>query len=254
MPKYFIKPEDIDKENGVILVSGENADHLITSMRTRLNDPVVVCDGFCVDYNCAVSEIIPGKAKRLKLKVISEQCVSEPRLKVTLYQALPKADKMEYVIQKCVEMGIYNITPIYTDNSDINVLSDVKLSRYRKISEASAKQSMRGIIPGISQPITLEQAIKESFGQGFVFAPYENERMTGLKDILDKNAISVIDSAAFFIGSEGGFSLREAEMFKNSGIPCVSLGPRILRTETAGFAVLAILMYTGNEFGVSTRG
>ena len=253
MPKYFVKPEEIDKETGAILIGGENADHLVTAMRARRGDSVIVCDGNCIDYSCEITDIVTGRDKRLTLKILSKSAVREPRLKVTLYQAIPKADKMEYVIQKCVEMGIYEIIPIYTDNSDIKVLSEAKLARYRKISGASAKQSMRGIIPYFGAPVTLDQAVADSGRTGFTFAPYENEHSTGLKDVLSKTNMAEISSAAFFIGSEGGFSETEAGLFVKAGIPRVSLGPRILRTETAGFAVLTILMYVSNELSVYAR-
>jgi 16S rRNA (uracil1498-N3)-methyltransferase len=247
MPKYFVSPEDIDNEDSRISLNGENADHLVAVMRVRRGDAVIVCDGRCVDYHCEVADIVPGKEKRLSLKILSKSNVPEPRVKATLYQALPKADKMEFVIQKCVEMGITEIVPIYTDNSDIKTLSDAKLARYRKISEASAKQSMRGIIPSVGSPIALSQAIEDSASRGFVFAPYEYERQTSLRDILSAHNMVDVKEAAFFIGSEGGFSAEEANMFRKAGIPCVSLGTRILRTETAGFAVLTVLMYVCNE-------
>ena len=254
MPKYFVMPEDMDKTGGIIHIGGENADHLITVMRSRSGDPVIVCDGQSMDYNCEISDIGLGRDKRVTLKILSEQDVKEPRLKVTLYQALPKADKMDYVIQKCVEMGVNEIIPIYTDNSDIKELSDTKLNRFRKISEASAKQTMRGVIPHIGPPIKIKQAIRECAGCGLIFAPYENERRISLKDILSENNMDEIKNAAFFIGSEGGFSDGEAGMFMEAGIPRVSLGARILRTETAGFAVLTILMYACNELGVLHAG
>jgi len=248
MPKYFVKPEDIDKENSAVILSGENAEHLISVLRARRGDPVVVCDGCSTDYHCEITDIVSGRGKRLSVKILSERGVREPRLQTTLYQALPKTDKMEYIIQKCVEMGVHSIVPIYTDNSDIKALSDAKLARYRKISEASAKQSMRGIIPDIGAPITLKQAVADSAGYNLAFAAYENENRIGLKDILSDMA--KYNAAAFFIGAEGGFSDDEADMFIKADIPRVSLGARILRTETAGFAVLTVLMYTSGELGV----
>ncbi|MDR1559884.1 MAG: 16S rRNA (uracil(1498)-N(3))-methyltransferase [Clostridiales bacterium] len=254
MPKYFIAPEDIDKENSRLVIRGENADHMINALRARRGDHVTACDGLCTDYTCEISEIFTGGNKKLILKILAESGVSEPKLRVTLYQSIPKSDKMEYVIQKCVEMGIYEITPIYTEFSAVRSLSDAKLSRYRKISEAAAKQSMRGFIPCINPPITLSEALTESSGRGLVFVPYENERQTGLKDLLSQYDMAQVISAAFFIGSEGGFSGREAEMFINAKIPRVTLGGRILRTETAGVAVLTILMYASNELGVAGGG
>ena len=240
MPKYFVSPEDIDMERSRIPVCGDDALHLISALRVRRGDHVTVCDGQCVDYNCEVDDI---NNKRLALKILTSSRVREPSLKVTLYQALPKSDKMEYIIQKCVEMGIFSIVPIYTENAVIGTMSGAKLSRYRKIAEAAAKQSMRGIIPNIAQPMALEQSITDSAGHGLVFAPYENECQTSLRDILSGHNLNDVGSAAFFIGSEGGFTNKEAEMFIHADIPRVSLGSRVLRTETAGFAVLTILMY-----------
>jgi len=249
MPKYFVIPGDIDKMGGIIHIGGENADHLLTVMRARPGDPIIVCDGNCMDYYCEIANVFPGRDKRLDLKILTEHAVKEPGLSVTLYQALPKAGKMEYVIQKCVEMGVHKIVPIHTDNSEIRELSDAKLYRYRKISEASAKQSMRGIIPHVGAPVSIDQAITEASGYGLVFVPYENERRISLKNILSKKNMGDIKTAAFFIGSEGGFSDAEAGKFAKADIPCVSLGARILRTETAGFAALTVLMYAGGELG-----
>ncbi|MDR2649234.1 MAG: 16S rRNA (uracil(1498)-N(3))-methyltransferase [Clostridiales bacterium] len=254
MPKYFVTPESIDKENGRILVGGDNADHLITALRARCGDHVTVCDGRCMDYKCEIIEIFTQKNRKLTLKILSENCVSEAKLRVTLYQALPKSDKMEYVIQKCVEMGIYEITPIYTEFSAVGALPDVKLARYRKISEAAAKQSMRGFIPFINEPMAFEQALSDGARRGLTFAPYENERRTGLKSLMFNTNMAQMDSAAFFIGPEGGFSRGEIEMFIKADIPRVTLGGRILRSETAGFAVLTILMYVANELGVTEGG
>ena len=251
MPKYFIMPEDIDTDKGSVSIAGENADHLITTLRTRPGDEVTVCRGDCMDYICEVTDVFSGKNKRCTLKILSVRPVSEPRIKIKLYQALPKTGKMEYIIQKCVEMGIYEIVPIYTENSSVSALSGSKQTRYRKISEAAAKQSMRGFIPCIRQPVTLGQAIEDSVGNDLVFASYENEDQTSLKDILSGCNLTAISSAAFFVGSEGGFSDREADAFKNANIPRVSLGARVLRTETAGFAVLTILMYVSNELSVN---
>ena len=249
MPKYFVDASDID--NGRVIMRGENADHLITVVRARPGDSVIVCDGWRMDYICEIADISSGKDRYLTLRIQSKREAPEPLLKTTIYQALPKADKMEYIIQKCVEMGVTDIIPVYTDNSEIKILSEAKLSRYRKISEASAKQCMRGIIPRIGAPIALEQAVADSRGCDLVFAPYENERQTGLKDFLRGRNMGEIRSCAYFIGSEGGFSDREADMFTEAAIPLVSLGNRILRTETAGFAVLTVLMYMCGELGAS---
>jgi len=251
MPKYFVKPEDIDVSNNSVILNEENAKHLITSLRASCGDHVIVCDGQCIDYNCELAEISSGKNKQCTLKIISEQPVMEPHLDITLYQALPKSNKMEYIIQKCVELGIYSIVPIYTDNSSIKELSQSKMTRYRKISEAAAKQSMRGFIPHISEPLTLEQSITASAHKVLVFAPYENENQVSLKDLLHEHELAGIKSAAFFIGSEGGFSDREIDMLIKANIPRVSLGARILRTETAGFAILTILMYLNNELSLN---
>jgi len=251
MPKYFVNPEDIDVKNRRVALCGENAKHLITTLRVRCGDQIVVCDGQCIDYYCEIAEISSGKNKQCILTIISEHPVLEPQLDITLYQALPKSNKMEYIIQKCVEMGIYSIVPIYTDNSSIKEISQSKMTRYRKISEAAAKQSMRGFIPHISEPLALEQAITASAQKALVFAPYENERQVSLKDLLLKNDLARISSAAFFIGSEGGFSDREIDMLTRANISRISLGARILRTETAGFAILTILMYLGNELSLN---
>ena len=244
MPKYFVAPENIF--NGAITMSGENAAYLIVVLRVRPGAKITVCDGKKTDYDCEITAVTGRDS--LEMKILSRAPAPEPRLDVTLYQSLPKSDKMEHVIQKCVELGVSRIAPVYTKNSPVDRLTDAKLHCYKKISEASARQCMRGIIPVIS-PFTLEQAAADASRLSLAFAMYENERFTSLKSFLNDNPLARFESVGFFIGPDGGFTPEEAAMIKRAGIPTVSLGSRVLKTETAGPAVLSILMYETDELG-----
>ncbi|MDR1000993.1 MAG: 16S rRNA (uracil(1498)-N(3))-methyltransferase [Clostridiales bacterium] len=243
MPKYFVHTHDIAGDT--ITLMGESAAHLIVVLRARPGERVIVCDGEKTDYDCEIISITGRDS--LKLKILSSAVAPEPSTEVTLYQALPKGDKLELVIQKCVELGVTRIVPIITKNASLDRLSDAKLKRYEKISEAAAKQSMRGIIPVIAVPFTFSQAITDSKYLSLTFAPYEYERHVTLKKFLSANPLEGKKSIGFFIGSEGGFASEEISQLHNADIPTVSLGKRVLRTETAGLCVLAILMYELNE-------
>jgi 16S rRNA (uracil1498-N3)-methyltransferase len=245
MPKYFVKPENINKN--IIDMKGESAAHLVVVLRAKIGDRVLVCDGQRNDYECEIV-LINGRDS-LTLKILSQSTSPEPKADVVLYQALPKGDKFELIVQKCVELGINRIVPIFTQNSEMPTLTNTKLERYMKIAESAAKQSLRGIIPQVTPPLTLQQSIDDAKNLSLTFAPFENEEEVGLKDFLQKQNLPRYKSIGYFIGSEGGFSGPEIMMFRVNKIQTVSLGGRIMRTETAGLAVLAILMYELEELG-----
>ena len=239
MPKFFVSPNSIDESGSMITFDRENANHL-TVLRHKTGDKVTVCNGLGIDYECIINSISKSSAA---LNILhKKKCASEPDFKVTLFQAPPKFDKMEQIIQKSVELGVYEIVPVVTQNTIVRVKDNIhiKTERYLKISEAAAKQCNRGIIPNISAPVDFDTAIKMLSGKGAAFIAYENAERN--KEIsltqMKENEIGVL------IGPEGGFTAEEVEKCITSGIKPISLGKRILRTETAGIAALAVIVYS----------
>ncbi|MGL4789860.1 MAG: 16S rRNA (uracil(1498)-N(3))-methyltransferase [Anaerotignaceae bacterium] len=239
MPRYFISPEWIVKDTATL--QGDDAKHLSTVLRVREGEVVEICDGEGTDYNCVVTAV---DKKEVQLKIVEKkESVSEPKTKITLFQGLPKADKMEQIIQKCVELGIEKIVPVSTDRAIVKIDKkdgDKKVQRWQKIAESAAKQSGRGIIPEICSVISFKEAISLTENFDGTIVPYEKETTNGIKEFIkDFNGTTV----GVFIGPEGGFSEEEIEIAKENGVFPITLGKRILRTETAGMATVAILLY-----------
>ena len=239
MPKYFVLPESITEDT--IVITGEDAKHLATVLRSEKGDCVEVCDGCGTDYCCEITDV---DKKEVILKINEKTtCQSEPKTKITLFQGLPKADKMEMIIQKCVELGIEKIVPVATHRAVVKLDkkdSLKKIERWQKIAESAAKQSGRGIIPQIGDVITFKEAVKlGAMAQGAII-PYEHEEKRGIREFVKSFSGSEV---AIFIGPEGGFADEEIAVAMENGISSVSLGKRILRTETAGMATVAILLY-----------
>lgn len=241
MPKFFVNSQQIQKN--VIFIEKDDANHMISVLRMKKNDKVLVCDGQNTDYECIIKNI--GKdVVELEIEKIMES-KTEPHIKVTLYQGLPKADKMELIIQKCVELGVSKIVPMATDRAIVKIedgkKSEKKIERWNKISESAAKQSQRSKIPEVTEVVQFSKALEQALNENdSVIIPYENEEGFSLKQFLtnfEGNSIAV------FIGPEGGFADKEIKLVKQKGINTVTLGNRILRTETAGLVTIANIMY-----------
>lgn len=242
MPRFFVENENI--KDGVITLYGDDAGHISRVLRGKIGDRLTVCDGTGYDYEAEITEI---SEKEIKLAVIDTVCtISEPSVKITLYQGLPKGDKMELIIQKCVELGVFKIVPVNTERCIVKIdrnKEKKKVERWRKISESAAKQSGRGIIPDIGNVMDFDGAIKEAVKNGRAMIPYELETERGLKAFLDDFRKENNGNMAVFIGPEGGFSAGEIETALSAGVIPVTLGKRILRTETAGMCAVANTLF-----------
>lgn len=237
MPKFFVTKEQV-KEH--IEIVGEDAKHIKTVLRKKEGEELIVCDGEGVDYVCSISCFEENK---IIADIIDKQlCQAEPPIKITLFQGLPKADKMELIIQKCVELGIDTIVPVETERSivKLNKKEYKKIERWQKIAEAAAKQSGRGKIPQIGNVLTFEQALQYSKKLDKSIIPYEKEQKRNLKEFIKKFQGK---SIGVFIGAEGGFSEQEIKKAIEHNVQPITLGKRILRTETAGMITVAILIY-----------
>jgi len=225
-------------------MDGENARHAIRVLRFSPGDRLVVCDGAGIDYFCEVKRV--GR-DGLELFVISiEENQSEPTVEIYLFTSLLKADKMEYVVQKAVELGVFRIYPFESVNGVARIGGDGKINRLVKIAESAAKQSGRGIIPSIDKPIQFNSAIDMalSLKADVVLVAHEKAKV-GLKKILrDREKIK---TAVIFIGPEGGFSDEEIKQMEIVGIKPFLLGKCVLRAETAAVAALACVMYDLGE-------
>ena len=240
MHRFFVKKQNILKDR--ITLSGEDVQHISKVLRLKCGDRIVLCDGEGTDYIAAIESMAKDSIGTVILE--KEASKSEPDINVILYQGIPKSAKMDTIIQKCTEMGIKRIVPVSTARTVVRLESEKdemkKAERWAKIAEEAAKQSGRGIIPIIGMPVTLDQALMDAAGLDLVIIPYELEAGIPVKEVLSKNKVG---SIGFFIGPEGGFEPVEVEKAKEMGAVPVTLGRRILRTETAGIAVLTSIMY-----------
>lgn len=244
MHRFFVPVTDITGSFAV--VRGEDAHHITNVIRLEIGEKVVLCDGQGYDY---LAEIKKADKQRVELAILEKHSSSsEPAVRVTLYQGLPKASKMELVIQKCVELGAYAFIPVSTERAVVK-LSDSdgrkKADRWQKIAEEAAKQSGRGIIPRVSEPVAFDKAVASS-DHDLKLMLWEDERANSLRSVLT-GIPGKPGSVAVMIGPEGGISAKEAGLAKEYGWIPVSVGPRILRTETAGMAAIAAIMYQMEE-------
>ncbi len=223
-------------------LTGEAARHIGLSLRMRVGESVTVCAN-ATDYQCALARITP---ETIELRILSQApCAAEPTVRAVLYQALPKADKLEQIVQKAVELGVSEIVPVLTKRCITRLTAkefEKKRSRYEKIAQAAAMQSGRGVIPRIEALCTLEQAAKQMQQYDVAVVLYEAEGGVRFSQIkADARQYAVM------IGSEGGFDPQEIALLQQYDVTPVWLGRRILRCETAPVAALAVLMHlTGN--------
>ena len=239
MPRFFMN--DINEEN--IVITGNDAHHIGRSLRMKSGEKLTVCcNGF--DYNCTIDSITSDSVfLSLDQKI---RCASEPDIQVTLFQAVPKLDKLEYIIQKSIELGVSRIVPVLTRRcvSRPNEKDFAKkLPRLNKIAEGSAKQSGRGIIPEITPIVSYKQAVEMMRQLDRNIILYEEQGGVKFSEV----DFSTVKSVGLVIGSEGGFDPEEVQSAVNIGAVRVWLGKRILRCETAPITAMSILMFLTNN-------
>lgn len=247
MPKFFVLPEKVQENK--ILIDTEDVTHITRVLRLGVGDELLICDSTGTDYETEIAEI---SEKKIICEIKnSKKADTESELDITLYQGIPKGSKMEFIIQKCTELGVGRIVPVIMQRCVVKLENEKaeqkKVSRWQKIAEEAAKQSGRGKIPEIAMPKTLKEAMEELKELELSFVPYECEEQNFLKPVLNQK--KEVKSAGFLIGPEGGFDASEIELLKENNITCVTLGKRILRTETAGIAVISMLMYEIGDIG-----
>lgn len=246
MHRFFVLEENI-LENTIKIV-GTDVNHIKNVLRLSIEDKVEVI-GSKYNYDCEISHISKDDILLL-IKEVKDK-TNESNLRISLFQGLPKSSKMETIIQKCTELGVYNFYPVSTNRSVVKIndmkKEEKKVQRWQLIAEEASKQSKRDIIPKVENILGFNDMM-EKIKDKVVIVPYESEEKLSIKGL--KASLENVDEINIIIGPEGGFEEYEIEKLKDSGAHIVTLGPRILRTETAGVVTAAILMYEFGDLGV----
>ena len=242
MYQFFVEPAQIDGH--VITITGTDVNHIKNVLRMKPGEEIAVSNGIDNrEYRCAIESLEEDRIV-CQLLFVKEDGLELPA-RIFLFQGLPKADKMEFIIQKAVELGAFEIIPVATKRTVVKVdakKAAAKHTRWNAIAEAAAKQSKRRIIPEVAECMSFKQAVEYARGMELKLIPYElSEGMETTKRLIE--SVCAGWDVAVFIGPEGGFAEEEIALAKEAGILPVTLGKRILRTETAGMTVLSWLMY-----------
>jgi len=245
MHRFFIDEKPKDK---LITIIGKDAKHIKDVLRMKSGDMIeIVYDN--IKYTCKINRF---DTNSVILDIVQFGSISnEPKLKINLYQSIPKSNKMEFILQKCTEIGVTSFTPVITARTIVKI-DDLnkelkKISRWQSIVHEASKQSKRDIIPVVNPIISFRDAINQ-FMNNITIVPYENEHYEDLHSVRDKYINS--EQVNILIGPEGGFTEQEINELKEINSIVVSLGPRILRTETAGVVISTILLHEAHDLGV----
>lgn len=240
-PKYLI-------EENMAKIQGDDVKHIYKVLRLQKGEKVVINDLEGTEY---LGEMLEVNKTEAVVKIIEKLDINnESSLKIHLFQGMPKAAKMDLIVQKGVELGIREITPIITNRVDVKHKGEFKkLDRLNKIALEASKQSKRTIIPRVLEPLEWSDFIGKIKYMDLVVVPYENQNGYGIKNMISDINNKQISNIAVVIGPEGGFEEKEIEELKSIESYIVTLGPRILRTETAGFITTAILQYELGDVG-----
>lgn len=240
MQHFFISPGDISGDRACI--RGTDRHHIAHVLRMKKGEEVLISTGEDWDYLCVIEAV---SEDFIELSIKSEnEAIRELDTELILYQALPKSDKMELIIQKAVELGVKRIVPIITKRVIVKLdkkSEKSKVERWQRLCESAAKQSKRSIIPEVCKPISFKDCLEEIKSCDKAYLAYEDHRGTEAA-LASWEKVRDYKSIAVCIGPEGGFEEAEIELAKSAGFEIISLGRRILRTETAGFVVLSNLM------------
>ena len=243
MQRFFVEPHQIDEEAHQIHITGSDVNHISNVLRMKTGEELWISDGSKYEYRCTIESFEPDEV--LLHIVYSQEPEYELPCRIYLFQGLPKADKMELIIQKAVELGAYEIIPVETKRCVVKLdgkKSAKKTARWQQIAESAAKQSKRMLIPNVHEVLTFREALKYAESMDVRLVPYELARgMQETKEFLE--GIEPGQSVGIFIGPEGGFEEKEIEAAIEGGAKPITLGRRILRTETAGLAILSVLMF-----------
>lgn len=246
MNRFFVNSEQIKEDEIIIL--GSDVKHIKDVLRLKQGEEIeVACEG-----NTYIGEILELAKREIRLKIVNKfDGENEPSTKIILYQGLAKGSKMDLILQKCTELGVSEFYPLETGRAVVKIKNEKKanskVDRWQEIVDQAAKQSKRDIIPQVNEILPFKEMIKLLDKEKDIIVPYEDEKQKSIKTILKsikQNRIHLI------IGPEGGFEFSEIEMLKEIGANIVTLGPRILRTETAGLVASTMIFYELGDLGV----
>lgn len=241
MHLFFVDENQIDGE--YIKITGEDYNHIVNVLRLSVEEEIIISNRQGTEYCCIIDAI---ERENVNCKVLSiEKSDQELPTKIYLFQGLPKQDKMELIIQKSIELGVYEIIPVAMSRSIVKINNQnkgKKNDRWQKIATSAAKQSHRAFVPNVLEPMTFNEALNYAKNLDLIIVPYE--KATDIKKTKEIfTSLSKYDSIGIFIGPEGGFDEHEINSLMSLYASVVTLGKRILRTETAGLVVLSIIMY-----------
>ena len=243
MPKFFITTNQI-KDNKITIV-GEDVKHISQVLRAKKNVAITLCDSQTnTNYLTTIEQITTNEIICNIVNII--QNLSESKIQITIFQGLPKADKLEYLIQKNIELGAKTITPVIMKRCVVKwdtKKAQAKIERLQKIAVSAAKQSMRDCIPKIQDPITIEELAKEISKFNLVVLAYEEDQNNNLKQELKKLQYFEGMKIGIIVGPEGGIDKQEVAILKKAGAKVITLGRRILRTETAAIVIISNIIY-----------
>ena len=237
MPKFFMDKSAFGGSQAVL--RGEDQAHLKV-LRLRVSDIVTLCDGEGTDYEARIVEM--NKDGAVCEILSSGPCLAEPKTFVTLFQCMPKASKLDAVVQKATELGVGRVVPVISGRC-VAAAPDKKLARYQKIALEAAKQCGRGRVPEVAAPVSFSAALEQMTQMDLAVMPYEQEPEGKIGNLPFSGAKTI----GLMVGPEGGFEPEEARAAQTAGVSLITLGKRIMRTETCPVAVLALIMHlTGN--------
>lgn len=241
MYRFFVEPDQIT--DGKIRILGSDVNHIVNVLRMRPGEKILVSCQDDWEYTCGITTLSTGLVEANILDI--RKAGKELQAKICLFQCLPKGDKMELIIQKAVELGACEIIPVASKRCVVKLdekRSSSRVSRWNTIAQSAAKQSLRTIVPEVKPVITLKNALDYAKPMDLKLIPYE--KVEGMEETRRQMArLEKGQTIAVLIGPEGGFEETEVEMARQAGFAAISLGNRILRTETAGITTLSILMY-----------
>jgi len=233
MRRFFVDTANIDVDH--LIVKGDEAKHMMSSVRMQPGDTFIAIDGSGIDYTCRITAADRDVDAQIMNRAHN---IAEPKVRVTLYQAYPKQAKMQDIVQKAVELGAVGVVPFLSQRC-VKRPKDADSSRLRRVALSAVKQCGRSIIPNVSDVLSFEDACARMKSHDQLIACWEEETQTPLSAVLESDAADI----GVVIGSEGGFDAQEVDKMCALGGTSVTIGPRILRTETAGIAVLAAIFY-----------
>lgn len=256
MDRFFVEPEHLNLDDKTLYIDGEDVKHISKVLRYGQGDEIEVCDSNGHEYICRIESV---DKTRIDLSIVDEVDINrESRIRISLYQGVPKSTKMDIILQKLTEAGVDEIVLVNTKRSVVNIKgdkADKKFDRWERIIYEAAKQSKRGLIPKLRGIFSFKEALEDMGKNDINICPYEVEKSLGIKEALQTGQVKKILEnknevrVGIFIGPEGGFAEEENEMVKAAGIASVTMGPRIFRTETASIVATAITLYELGDIG-----